>query len=403
MRGAKRIRGVNYVVSGNGLYTVSGTTVARLGNVGGSSRVFIEGDETHVMVVDPVTTRGWFWNGTVVAEVSDDDWPGAAWLGYLDGYFVIIAPDSGQFYITANRNPNSIDALEFASAERMPDDLVTGIIDHGELILFGQESGEVFYNSGATDFPISKAPSGDFEIGCLAPFGPAKLGNTVYFPGNDGKVYKINGYTPEVISTPVVEKAMEDAVDRNFRGIVWKEAGHAFYGLACDDFAFIYDISTGLWHERESHERSAWRWSFALRTDREWLIGDNDSNAIGVLSADTFTEFGDVLRVECTSPPVSEDNVRISHPVVELVFEQGAGLVTGQGSNPQCMLQFSDDGGRTWSSEKWRSIGAMGEYRKRTRWFRTGTARDRIYRYAFSDPVRRNLILATTKALGRAA
>jgi hypothetical protein len=85
------------------------------------------------------------------------------------------------------------------------------------------------------------------------------------------------------------------------------------------------------------------------------------------------------------------------------VFEQGVGLITGQGSDPQVMLQFSDDGGRTWSSERWRSLGRIGEYRTRTRWLRNGSARDRIYRYAMSDPVRRNLILATTEAELRAA
>lgn len=404
LRGAKLVRNTLYVVSGTGLYRVNSAFVAtRLGAIPGAGDVFIEGDERNVMVVEPASERGWYWNGTTVAQVTDSDWPGAVWLGYLDGYFLIIAPRSGTFYITGNRDPGSVDALDFASDERYPDDLVTGIVDHGELILFGTESFGGFYDSGNADFPISRIPSADGEFGCLCPWGVAKKDNSVFFPASDGKVYRLNGYAPQVISNPVIEKAIAEAADRNFRAIIWDEPGHSFYGLTCADFAFIYDISTGLWYERESHGKSAWRWKFAVRAYERWVIGDALSNAIGTLSADTFTEFGDVLRAEGTSPAVGKENMRTVHNVVELVFEQGTGTITGQGRNPKCMLQFSDDGGRHWSNEKWRSIGRWGETGARSRWFRLGSARDRVYRYAFSDPVRRNLILATTKAKLRAA
>ncbi len=404
LRGAKVIRSVLYVVSGTSLCRISSAGVSTtLGTISGAGFVFIEGDETNVMVVEPASRRGWYWNGSVVAEITDDDWPGAVWLGYIDGYFVIIQPDTGKFYITANRDPASIDGLDFASAERYPDDLVTGIVDHGELVLFGTESGESFYNSGDADFPLTRISNGGFEVGCLAPRGPAKIDNTVCFPGHDGKVYRLDGYKPVVISNPVVEQAIEQATDRDFIGITWKEPGHSFYALKCADFAFAYDFSTQLWHERESLGHAAWRWAFSVRAYEKWIVGDAESNTLGQLSATTFTEFGDVMRTECTSPPVSEDNKRIAHNRVELVFEQGVGVVTGQGSDPQVMLTHSDDGGRTWSSERWRSLGRIGEYKTRAVWNRGGQARDRIYRYAVSDPVRRNLILATSEAALRAA
>lgn len=399
LRGALRKRGVTYVVSGTGLYSVtsSGLSVL-LGTIGGTGRVVMCGDETHVFVVVPATEAGYYYNGTSVAQVTDPDWPGAIWCDYLDGYFFVFPSGSGSFYITANRNPASIDALDFASAERYPDDNVTSVTDKGETIIFGTESFEGFYDSGATDFPITKIGSADGEVGCPYPFGPKKTDNGICFPGHDGKVYRLNGYTPQVISTPVVEAAIARATDRSFIGFAWSEPGHSFYGLKCDDFAFIYDHSTQLWHERESYGYSAWRWNFVIRAGEQWLVGDDESAAIGYLSSDTFTEFGATMRTECTSPPVGNDNERITHSRVELIFEQGVGLATGQGSDPMVMLQFSDDGGRTWSSEKWRSLGSMGKYKRRARFNRLGKARDRIYKYAVTDPVRRNLILATTKA-----
>lgn len=408
LRGALRKRGQTFIVSGTELYRVAANgSSTLLGTVGGTGRVFMCGDETNILVVVPATEAGYYYNGTTVAQVTDPDWPGAIWCDYIDGYFIIIAPDSGQFYITANRDPSSIDALDFASAERYPDDLVTGVVDKGEVILFGTESGEGFYNSGNADFPLTKIPSADFEIGCPYARAPRKTDNGICFPGHDGKVYRLNGYTPQVISTPVVEQAMARATDRDFRGLVWGEPGHSFYALTCADFTFAFDFSTQLWWEPESYGVESWRREFILRAGEQWLVGDTESAAIGTLSPDTFTEFGTVLRAECTSPPVGNDNELFTHSKVELVFEQGVGLATGQGSDPMVMLQFSDDGGRTWSSEKWRPLGRIGEYKRRAIWRRGGKARDRIYRYAVSDPVRRNLILATTRTrptrLARAA
>jgi hypothetical protein len=62
-----------------------------------------------------------------------------------------------------------------------------------------------------------------------------------------------------------------------------------------------------------------------------------------------------------------------------------------QGSDPQVMLRFSDDGGHTWSNEHWKSMGAIGEYGKRTIWRRLGATmkiRDRVYEVSGTDPVR---------------
>lgn len=66
---------------------------------------------------------------------------------------------------------------------------------------------------------------------------------------------------------------------------------------------------------------------------------------------------------------------------------------TPQGADPQVMLSVSDDGGRTFSLlQKWRSMGKIGEYKKRLRWLKLGQSRQRQIRLEITDPVRRNLI-----------
>lgn len=78
---------------------------------------------------------------------------------------------------------------------------------------------------------------------------------------------------------------------------------------------------------------------------------------------------------------------RIRHDEFALDLETGVGLSSGQGSDPQVMLRWSDDGGHTWSNEHWVGIGALGEYRTRAVWRRLGQARDRIYEVSGTDPV----------------
>jgi hypothetical protein len=77
-----------------------------------------------------------------------------------------------------------------------------------------------------------------------------------------------------------------------------------------------------------------------------------------------------------------------------------------QGSDPQAMLRWSDDGGHTWSNEHWKPMGMIGQFGYRTIWRRLGATmkiRDRVYEISGTDPVRvyimgAELILSGTRA-----
>jgi hypothetical protein len=64
------------------------------------------------------------------------------------------------------------------------------------------------------------------------------------------------------------------------------------------------------------------------------------------------------------------------------------------------MLDWSDDGGHTWSAEHWRDIGAVGRYKDRVRWKQLGQSRDRVYRVTITDPVKRVILSASSEAKG---
>jgi hypothetical protein len=71
----------------------------------------------------------------------------------------------------------------------------------------------------------------------------------------------------------------------------------------------------------------------------------------------------------------------------QIDLETGVAGVTGRAVTPEIMLQWSDDGGHTWSAENWVSAGVNGAYAWRAIWRRLGRSRDRVWQIVVTDPV----------------
>lgn len=56
--------------------------------------------------------------------------------------------------------------------------------------------------------------------------------------------------------------------------------------------------------------------------------------------------------------------------------------------NRKVLMCYSDNGGKTWSNWRERSLGQQGEYQKRVRFNRLGAFRSRIWRIRVSSPIR---------------
>jgi hypothetical protein len=387
LRGAARVNQMVYVVSGSALYSVFGSAITKLGAVPGTDRVFIASDGTNLVVV--ATKRMFVWNGLTLTETTGD-YPGYVWMTYLDGYF-IGGPGDRSFYINHTAfDPTVFNALDFASAESTPGNIIGSITDHREVFIFKTDAYEVWYNSGDQDFPLSRTASGFGEVGCTSRFGITKADNSVFFAASDGTLRRINGYTPIRISTTAIEQAIAKYSSQECIAHSWIENGHTMVGFTFIENTFIFDASTQLWHERQSYAMKNWRAAFVVRGDNVTLVGDANSNRIGILDAQVFGEWDQPLVSIVVSPTTPD----VEHASLELEFETGVG--TTDGADPQVMLQFSEDGGRRWSNEIWRSLGQRGDFKRKALWNRLGKPRhgNRVYRYQISSQTRRTLIQA---------
>jgi hypothetical protein len=367
-------------------------------------------------------SEGYIYNAQtdVFQEITDPDFPGAATVGYLDGYFVFNEPNSQKIWVTqVCSTAPAVDPLDFASAEGNPDDVVAVFVDHREVWVFGSNSAEVWYNAGLLDFPLARIQGAYNELGCAAPYSIAKMDNQIYWLGRDargqGMVFRAAGYMGQRISTHAIEWQMQEYSDLSDAvGYTYQQDGHSFYVLnfPTANTTWVFDVATGAWHERASFENgqfSRHRANNQMFFGGETVVGDYQNGNIYKFDLETYSDNGHPqkwLRSWRALPTGANELARSVHHQLQLDCETGVGLNDGQGSDPQVMLRWSDDGGHTWSNEHWKSMGRIGRYGFRTIWRRLGATmklRDRVYELSGTDPVRiyimgAQLILSGTRA-----
>ena len=394
-----------YIVSANEFYRIDKSyTVKLLGSVSGEGPVSMTDNGTQIFIA--CNPAGYIYNAQteVFAQISDPDFPGAVTVGYLDGYFVFNEPNSQKVWVTQLLDGTSIDPLDFASAEGSPDGLVSLIIDHREAWLFGTNSVEVWYNAGGVDFPLQRIQGAYNEIGCIAPYSVAKLDNGLFWLGADargrGIVYRAEGYTGKRISTHAVEWQIQNYSDMSDAlAYTYQQDGHAFYVLIFPtaNTTWVYDVATNAWHERASWSNGEFerhRSNCQMSFNNEIIVGDYENSKLYAFDLDDYSDDDQIQKWlrSWRALPTGQNNLkRTAQHSMQLDCETGVGLNDGQGSVPQAMLRWSDDGGHTWSNEHWSSMGKIGQSGHRTFWRRLGMTqkiRDRVYEISGTDPVK---------------
>ncbi len=398
-----------YVVSGDTFYRIDTSYNAQIfGNISGTGQVSMSDNGTQIFIA--ANPDGYVFNMStqVFGKITDPDFPGAVTVGYLDGYFVFNEPNSQRVWITTLLDGTSIEPLDFASAEGSPDGLVSLIVDHREAWLFGSNSVEVWYDSGAADFPLERIQGAYNEIGCVAAYSVAKLDNGVFWLGGDargeGIVYRTNGYTGQRISTHAVEWQIQQYGDiSDAIGYTYQQDGHAFYVLTFPSAGktWVYDVSTQSWAERAAWVNGTFtrhRSNCQMAFNHEILVGDYNDGRVYAFDLNVFADDDQPqrwLRSWRALPQDQNDLRRTAQHSLQLDAETGVGVVYGQGDTPQVVLRWSDDGGHTWSNEHWASMGAIGAYGTRTFWRRLGMTtklRDRVYEVSGTDPVKISIV-----------
>lgn len=414
IRGWRVVKGVLYVVAGPILYSVTtagvvtslGTLTLNLNNI-----VSMSDNAVQLIIVDG--TAGFILTfPSTFSTISDGNFPnGATSVAFMDGRFITNIPSSRQFCISASYDGTTWTPLIEGAKENTSDNIAAVEVYAGILVLWGVNSVEFWQDAGLSPMPFQRINGPSSNWGLAAVWSRAEMSVTVPVASPVGTVTPVImflGVNPNgtfqvlMASGTTLIRISNSDIDNIINGFsVVADAialsyiidGHPMYQITfpTGGRSFLYDAMSGIWQEVQT--------GTALLATHFGILGiafngvnyisDATTGNIYQLSGSAYTDNGATIKRQVTSMHIRNGGATFSLDELYLDMETGVGLLTGQGSNPQIMLQTSKDGGRTFGGERWKAIGQQGQYSSpRVVWNRLGQSRDFVFQFTMTDPVR---------------
>jgi hypothetical protein len=390
-----------FVVSGNELYIVSSDkSSVMIGAVPGGDAVSMIANETHV----GIATNLGLYNATIAAIANTD----GQFYGpscYQDGYGILPLTGTAQYFLTGIDDMTSVNPLDFDSVDTFPDKVLASKSLNRQLVHFGETAIEQFYNSGDAYFPFRRSDGGTIQVGCRAAWSVVQMQDVLVFLANDNSVRIVAGNQCKVVSTPGIEKWISERITpEKARGLSYRLEGQEVYCLNFPDGSISYNFTTNLWSTLESWGETRWRAECTAISDghyvQPWgydLVGDFENGNIYELDPDFYYDENGVgapdwIVRNLYSTPIHANGNRLIMDELRIDCEMGVGNVIAPGDDPQFIIDWSDDGGNTWSTSIQVSAGLIGEYTRRASINSLGQFYNRTLRLQFSDPCKLTIL-----------
>lgn len=379
VRGFNIFEGVLHTIIGDTLYSITGasgaggvkTSLGTLATSAGQCQIFNDG--TKIAVCDG--TNVYSQSGTTLTIVR-----AASHMAYQDGWFIIVVPNTGSALASTD-----LSTWVDISAEGNPDIIISLMSDHRELILFGTESIEIDGTTGSAVLPFKRTSGGFIETGCGAKNSPAKINNLVYFLDNNNQVRVLSGLQTRIVSTPSMAYQIGELEDpQEAIGYSYSIEGHVVYVITFPgaNITYCFDTTTEIWY----------KWStggYNNRHTSNCFIRFNGFNLVGDKSNGIIYEIDPSSRLDGELPIYRERTTQYTHIESRITFFERLLLdiqtATELEGDPQVMLDWSDDYGKTWDMEIQESLGEVGEYNHRVEFYSLGSALSRAFRLRITD------------------
>lgn len=330
VRGLHNVEGKLFAVIGSSLYQMTPTGVAiPRGNIPGVARVSMTHNQIsggNELVIGNGQS-GYVYNTKTesLAQITDPGFPGFKVCDYVDSYIVGVEP-AGRFWFHSDlAAATEYNTLDRAEDESQPDRIVGLVVSHREVFVLGERSGGFYRNSGASTGTFQRADGTEMEVGCASAHSVCKLDNSVFWLGNDGSVYRLNGYQPARVSTRPLEQAIAGCNMAEAFAFTFEDRGHKIYYLTFPDgMTWGYDVASGEWHRRQSVGMHRWRVNCMVRWNKQWIAGDYVNGKLYRVDWDMPWENGEVIERRRVSGVMHGNQNRVSLDAVELVFDTGA-------------------------------------------------------------------------------
>lgn len=395
-RGAHTMNSKPYFVIGDRLYRIDRTvnpdlteifTPVNLGVIAGSGQVMMD--------------SGWSGTGYELAIVS----PGFAAYAYreatgvitsltgtanflspvedvinVNGFFVFVQTGTNTIFHSNLNDILTYNALDFELITRTS--RLVGLIKYrGQIFAMGDKETLPYSFIGGANFVFQYQPNSTIPSGLNNVTSKTTIRQSFCYLGGGNNespaVWLSSGGYPQKIST--------EAIDYRIRGnallgsssiYAFSIDGGEYIVLRVADDCFVFDLNTGRWHERRSTDGDSdipWRANHITLAYGRLFVGDSIDGRIGSLNG-ANTEYGVNVSRHFTLQPFDNKGKALTVSEILLAMDSGFG--------GEMSMDYSDDGGNTWSNGILVSSGAVGEYGRHVSWNRLGsTSFARTFRF----------------------
>lgn len=381
-----------YVVSGSELYRIDEDGASTLlGDVGGTTslaKINANGTDANQLIIISDGDGYLYDDSSGFQAITDTDFSADVYVASLNQIFYTNRPDSNVFIGSLAADGTDWPATRFASAEQNPDPLVGLVAQKSALRLFGTKSVEYWQtDTSNTTLPLRPVVGATIERGVGAQYSIAQWQDSIFWLADDFTVWMINGNNYQKISDLNLEYAIRGEGFGDNPGYSFPERAEGFFidhpthklyvlSFPFDNKTWIYDVSTGFWHRRESGDLGRWRGRESALAFNKVLVGDYRENTVWELADGTFKEGNEALYFEIVTPPISDDQAALYITEMELNMEVGVGDISNvdalgiakdQPITPYMQVYYSKDGGVTFQKKRDVNIGPVGARYQRAR------------------------------------
>lgn len=345
---------------GGDILTVSGETLYRsstsLGYVGSEGVQFAGSPDRAVIVA---SGKAWRTDGvTLNLIVMPDDVPGyegsaalVSSVRYINGFFLLAVKGTQRFY-WIQPGQDDPDALDFASAERLPDFIVSIALSGDEIWMLGGEGEEVFAVTTDTDAPFQSIIGRVYNAGCADIDSVCEIGTVLAWTTSARNVAVARGEPQPVSDDAIVEILTDQAY---FKAWTFRMSAHAYYIVTCPDITLVFDFDAQKWYRWSSYERENWRVITGCMVGANVYGGDSEGGQQWRLRFDAYDDAGVPIIQEISGTVDTTTPLGCSSVLIR--------TVVGFGNGP-LELKWSDNQGRTWSNWRQVPLGTAGQYNK---------------------------------------
>lgn len=426
-RGAFVAQGINiddrcFFVTDQTLYELGSSgniiTIGSISNIpyGTTEVSFQTSGNNHVFIGQAGAGYDLTLSTNTLTAISDTDFPGAEDSDYMDGYLFVIK--NGRAYFNAVLNDfTNWDGLDVITPSFKADSVKAVGCLKTEVTFFGSQTIETYLNDGAT--PFIRRSGSTVLYGIAAVKSKVTFDSGHIFVGkNDKGQYAVYLYGIDYSIQPISDFNRTWQLNNKVKSIgnahafvQYTKDGHVLYNLTIPELhtTWVYDVITREWTERQSRQpyddldgENVYRefiGRFYVNFMGKNIFFDRYSGKIFLEDYSVQTENGNIIKRVRTSQSYDQSRQYVSVSSLEIDANRGeAATNTSQGSSPIIMLEISKDGGYTFGNPRHIDMGKLGQYIKRLKINKLGTARCWVLRLSLTDPV--DLIIQKAIATG---